>query len=110
MGIRDETGEVIIGTSEGVVKARDFKRMGSPEERWNIESILGFVGTPWEPVPGQVADSIPVRVRVSEEGESILPSPDTLGEHKPEIKRRARITREDCVHWIYYQLPRLQRY
>merc|ERR1712074_105465 len=76
---------------------RDFKRLGASEDRWNSESISKFSGTPWEPVPGRTEDSIPVRVRVSEEGESIMPNPDTLGTPKLDIKRRARITREDII-------------
>ena len=52
-------------------------------------------------MPGRTEDSIPVRVRVSEEGESIAPNPDTLGAPKPDIKRRARITREDIVRIGY---------
>ena len=97
LGIRDEIGEIIVGTAEGVVKSRDFMRLGSSSDRWNAEFVAKFVGTPWEPVPGTVDDSISVRVRVSEEGESIAPNPDTLGVPKSDIKRRARITREDIV-------------
>ena len=33
LGVRDETGEVVIGTPMGVVKARDFKRIATKEER-----------------------------------------------------------------------------
>ena len=33
LGVRDETSEVLIGTSSGVVKARDFKRLGSVSDR-----------------------------------------------------------------------------
>ena len=32
LGIRDETGEVIIGTPEGVVKARDFSNVLAPRQ------------------------------------------------------------------------------
>ena len=53
-------------------------------------------GTPWEPVPGRGDDAIPVRVRFPEEGDP-APNPDVLGEPKPDIKRRARISREDVV-------------
>ena len=51
LGIRDESGEIIVGIAEDVVKARDFKRMGSQSDRSNVESILESVGTPWEPIP-----------------------------------------------------------
>ena len=41
-----ESGEVHIGTSEGVLKAQSFRRKGSLEERWNSEEILGIKGLP----------------------------------------------------------------
>ena len=97
LGIRDESGEIIIGTPEGVVKARDFKRLPSLEERWNFETICAVQGTPWEPVPGRSGDSLPVRVHIAEEG-SVPVNPDSISTEPPkDIKRRARITREDVV-------------
>ena len=39
LGIGDETGEVIIGTNEGVVKAKDFRRRPIVKERWIREKI-----------------------------------------------------------------------
>ena len=101
LGVRDESGEIIVGTPDGVVKARDFKCLGSSAERWNSESIMNFVGTPWEPILGKVDDSIPVRVHVPEEGEPILPNPDTIGTPKLDIRRRMRISREDVVKFGY---------
>ena len=95
LGIRDETNEIIIGTELGVVKARDFKRMASSEERWNCDFVHSMRGTPWEPTPGKTDDAIPVRVRLPEEGRP--PEPVNLGEPSSDIKRRARISREDVV-------------
>ena len=97
LGIRDESGEIIIGTPDGVVKARDFKRLAHAEERSSASAICGMKGTPWEPIPGKVDDSIPVRVRLPEEGQPPGPDPVNLGEPHRDIKRRARITREDVV-------------
>ena len=68
LGVRDESGEVIIGTPDGVVKARDFKRLDLSEERWSASAIRSMRGVPWELVPGRSDDSIPVRVRLPEEG------------------------------------------
>ena len=100
LGIRDETSEVIIGTDMGTVKARDFKRIADPRERWNSEAILRMKGTPWEPVPGALDDAIPVHVRLPEE-EGTAGQPENPGENpgiptepQRDIKRRARITRE----------------
>ena len=46
LGVRDESGEIIVGTPVGVVKARDFKRLPSVEERWKSECVLGVQGSP----------------------------------------------------------------
>ena len=98
MGVKDATGECIIGTSEGTVKSRDFKRLADSAERWNATMVKALRGTPWQPTPGRGDDSIPVRVRLAEEGRAILPDPDSIAAPpKPEIKRRARISRADVI-------------
>ena len=33
-GIRDESGEIVVGTNEGTVKARTLRRYGREEDRW----------------------------------------------------------------------------
>ena len=38
LGIIEESGEIIIGTTEGVLKARSFRRMGSMGQ-WNFEEF-----------------------------------------------------------------------
>ena len=92
MGVKDETGECIVGTSEGTVKARDFKRFADPAKRWDSTLVKSLQGPPWQPTPGRNDEAIPVRVRLAEEGSKpILPNPDGLAAPKPEIKRRAII-------------------
>ena len=55
-------------------------------------------GSPWEPTPGRSDDAIPSRVRFSEEGSiPLAENPDNLGEPPRDIRKRARITREDVV-------------
>ena len=46
LGVKSETGEIIVGTPHGVVKARDFKRLGSSHERWNKDAVMAIRGTP----------------------------------------------------------------
>ncbi len=53
MGFRDESGEVFIGTQEGVCKVRTVRRKGSAEERWNWDQFGSMKGVPWEPEPGR---------------------------------------------------------
>ena len=51
LGIRDETGELIIGNEEGVVKARDFKRLADPQQRWTLEKFNATKGHSLETKP-----------------------------------------------------------
>ena len=51
-GVLEETGEYLIGTSQGIVKARTFRRMSADNDRWNLEALQSMKGTPWEPCPG----------------------------------------------------------
>ncbi len=71
MGVRLESGESIIGTPEGVVKARDFRRRRENGGRWRNDGIDGFKGAPWEPYPGAGGGSeIKSKVRLpTESGE-----------------------------------------
>jgi hypothetical protein len=52
LGVRVESGESIIGTDRGVVKARDFRRKPLNGGRLCEEKFNKFVGVPWEPYPG----------------------------------------------------------
>ena len=79
----------------GIVKARDFRRLGAAEDRWSAASIKAVSGTPWEPTPGKLDDAIPVRVRLAEEGGP--PEPAITGHEKEQVNRMSRITREDVV-------------
>ena len=40
MGIRDESGEAVIGTKDGVVKTRSFRRKAIISERWDKQVIV----------------------------------------------------------------------
>ena len=92
LGIREESGEVIIGTSEGVFKCRAFRRKGSEAERWNTAEITSVVGLPWQPVPGGPGMDLRSAVRVPE-GEPIGRMPETqVREYK---SRRFQIRKHD---------------
>ena len=52
LGVHMESGESLIGTNEGVAKARDFKRKAENGGRWSVVDFDKFVGVPWEPYPG----------------------------------------------------------
>ena len=52
LGVKLETGESIIGTPEGAVKARAFRRKPENGGRWGNDGIDGCKGVPWEPYLG----------------------------------------------------------
>ena len=64
LGSRDECGEIIVGTDEGCVKARDFNIYSDEKERWQIGKFNSFKGVPWEPVPGDPSTEIRVKVNM----------------------------------------------
>ena len=93
LGIRDESGETIIGTKQGTIKVATFRRKGDPAERWNKEEIMGIVGVPWEPVPGSGRVELKSRVVFPEERKK--PESPTEGEEKEKKERREYITMAD---------------
>lgn len=58
LGIREESREHIVGTTEGVIKARTVSRREIDQEKWNNELFNQFQGTPWRPVPGRTGDEL----------------------------------------------------
>ncbi len=52
LAVRLESGEAIIGTSEGILKARDFRRKPECGGLWNKIDFDNFNGVPWELYPG----------------------------------------------------------
>ena len=91
LGIREESGEAIVGTPDGVLKARSIRRVGSVEERWR--SGEGMKGVPWEPIPGR--EGIEIRSSVNF-GPSWTPVGEAQqGKEKAVRRRGAQIRAED---------------
>jgi len=95
LGIREESGELIVGTPEGIVKARDFKRHGSLVERWNLDQFNNFKGVPWETIPGHEAEEIRSHILLP-------PPPGPLIAHPPQSQsihppRRMRLSQDDVI-------------
>ena len=82
MGHKSRTGEHIIGTTTGTVKAFTVKRR-APEDRWNADEINAVKGTPGRPKPGKRDSRIPVRIRM----------PETTGEEARDERRTAKSKR-----------------
>ena len=92
LGIADRTNEVIVGTSEGVIKVRDVRRYGIDRDKWDLAKFNDFKGVPWEPVPGREGIELKCRVNIPRDNSRL--EPPMVGEARDPIRRRARITRE----------------
>ena len=100
IGVDIETDEVMVGTANGVFKARSIRR--KPEEdRWDKSQIKGMTGLPWKPYNHTSDDTI--ISRLPREIESQAQEPREL---KPPIDvdlgpRRFRIERRDLEKMGY---------
>jgi hypothetical protein len=92
LGIKEESGEVIIGTEDGVIKTRSFKRRGSEGERWSSDDLAKVKGSPWEPIPGR--DDIELKTSVHIDTGPTVHEP-MEGFDKQVVKRRFKITKDD---------------
>ena len=81
--------KVYIGTPEGILKVRTFRRKGIITDKWNQALINSVQGTPWEPVPGREGAEVASRVQLPRVPAEI---PPMINVPKEEIKsRRPRI-------------------
>ena len=92
LGRTHSSAENLIGTPDGVVKARDIYRR-TAEERFNLDEFKSIVGTPWKCTPTRNVeiDEIPefevIPVEMRRSGEHA----DGVGEAIP---RRVKLTKE----------------
>jgi hypothetical protein len=68
LGVRVESGESLIGTDEGLFKARDFRREGENRGRWSITEFDKLLGVPWGPYP-EAKDGFELRSKVHSKGQ-----------------------------------------
>ena len=62
LGMRNNSAECFIGNSDGVVRARDFRRL-EPQMSWDTEAINSVIGVPWRVSDGKwTVDRPEVRV------------------------------------------------
>ena len=96
LGILRTSSESIIGTREGVIKVRDWRRMGTHAQRWNWETFSQIRGVPWEPVPGR--ESLEIRSSVYIPGEDDpIPSQIKASDPAPTVIRAEKITKKDLA-------------
>jgi len=99
MGIREETGESIIGTEEGTVKCKDFRREEIGSRRWDKDMLGKVQGVPWQTVPGREGDDIKVRIIMKEDKEEITEG--VIGRKEETMPRRVKIYKEDLKKYGY---------
>ena len=94
-GLREESGEIYVMNSKGVIKVRSFSQRVE-EERWNQEEFNQAEGTPWEPIPGRAGVEIKARFQFK----------DLAAE--PVIK--APVTRESTTRSLHIAKDNLKKY
>ena len=67
LGIQDDSAELIIGTSIGVLKVRSVRSYTDIADRWKGISLFEVVGVPWCPIPGRDGVEIKGRVKMASE-------------------------------------------
>ena len=92
IGVSPDSKEHIIGTPEGVIKARTIWRRPY-SERWNKDMVESMRGTPLRPDPSSNSSRIPVRIRMTFPE---MPLPEEIPPANKEVSiRRMRITKSD---------------
>ena len=95
LGVREESAEIIVGTPEGITKAKDFKRKASLKDRWNQEQVLAVKGTPWETMPGRGGNiEIRANIHIDEDNGPINVPPLTK---EPGLPQRGRIYKDEVL-------------
>jgi hypothetical protein len=94
-----ESGESLLGTDEGVAKARDFRRRAESGGKWSVTDFDKFVGVPWEPHSGAKGGfELRAKVRLPAEGAWIT---ETVKGKSDFTRRGFRIQREDLEKFGY---------
>ena len=95
LGFYWRTGEAIVGTSEGAVRAGTIRRVGA-HRRWDAEGLDSVRGVPWQwdPETNEVPDKLLVRMLSDDEKKHLL-GPETEG--GPKQVYRMRLKRDDFI-------------
>ena len=94
LGIRLETSERLVGTSEGVFECRSIRRI-LEVERWSKEDILGIKGVPWKPYQFTDNDRILTKLpEIIDPRDVDIPIRANEG---PIAPRRFRIDKKDVI-------------
>ena len=92
LGILWRSGEAIIGTDEGVVKAGTIKRVGG-DRRWDGEGFKKVRGFPWQWSSEEAPEEVRVRYLTDEEIVGLA-----IGAEEGSVRvNRVRLNKEDFV-------------
>ena len=108
LGLQDDSAELIIGASSGVLKVRSVRPYVSSADQWNGSSLKTVVGLPWASVPGR--DGIEIKSSVkfqAETGEDMKQDADH--QSRPYIAKAMKFLKEHSKIRGYARSPRLQR-
>eukprot|EP00971_Amphidinium_carterae_P158720 3146578-Amphidinium_carterae.1 len=61
LGPKLDNSDNYFATLGGVVRARSFRRLGAADRSAKV-LVETMVGTPWQPVPGCMDDTVPVKI------------------------------------------------
>ena len=100
LGITDDTGESIVGTDEGVVKAKDFRRKPIIRERWNKERLAGMKGVPWKTSVHEEGDELRIQISMPSDDGPLSELVKSREVSDPRVKR-FRINPRDIQKYGY---------
>ena len=92
LGVREETGEAMIGTKDGVMRARTVRRKASSQERWNRGKLDQVTMTPWNVGKDRMRDE-DIKIEIPGQDEEVRAAPEP--EDRRMIRRRFQIRTED---------------
>ena len=95
LGFHWRTGEAVVGTRQGAVRAGTIRRVGA-HRRWDVEGLDSVSGVPWQrdPDAGEVPDKLFVRL-LSDDEKKHLAGP-SVGEGTKTVYRM-RLKRDDLI-------------
>ena len=67
LGIQDESADLIVGTSIGVLKVRSVRSFTNAADQWKSMSLFEVAGVPWCPIPGRDGVELKSHVRMATE-------------------------------------------
>ena len=99
MGHTRTSTEVLIGTSEGVVRAWAVRREAD-DERWSGVNIKEMKGTPARPNPNMPGIDIQIRIKVTMDFPNAV-AEETVPQRNEDQSRRAYLKRKDFEKFGY---------